>query len=343
MRCCARRCCWRASRFRRATRRARRRCCRRCWRRTRNHDRARALLATFDSAARRGGGAGRAPPTPPPVAARDSAGGRRAARAATPPSGAAASGGAQKPATKPEEGNDYGKLIAQGDRLSENGHAKEARKLYDQRARAQARRPRGDHGPRLLRSRRREVLVGGRSLQARARHVAELRRRDHRPGRGVQAARRSPRGAQLVSRSTSSRSRAGPRRRWPRTTFAISSRRWCRRPRRRQADEPPARADERRQRRRAEEERRARRRPTTTSRCSCRVRRPATSPRRNPKERRDEWLQEAVTRGRGVLRQGRGDPPARPGDRARAQDEAGGARARSRSSTSCTAPRTASS
>ncbi len=91
-----------------------------------NHDRARALLATFDAETT-------APPTPPtpPVA--------NPSPPPTPPSGktevAAAAqfqrrqGGDEQDA---DEGpNDYGKLIAQGDRLSENGHAKEARKLYD--------------------------------------------------------------------------------------------------------------------------------------------------------------------------------------------------------------------
>jgi tetratricopeptide (TPR) repeat protein len=79
-----------------------------------NHDRARALFATVDSGATP---AAPSAPGPPPVAA------------ANPP--AAPSGVAEKPADKPEEGNDYGKLVAQADRLSENGHAKEARKLYD--------------------------------------------------------------------------------------------------------------------------------------------------------------------------------------------------------------------
>ncbi|HEX9105155.1 MAG TPA: tetratricopeptide repeat protein, partial [Polyangia bacterium] len=57
---------------------------------------------------------------------------------ATPaPSGAAVapSGGAAKPsgaaARAEEPTGDYGRLIAQADRLSENGRAKEARKLYD--------------------------------------------------------------------------------------------------------------------------------------------------------------------------------------------------------------------
>jgi tetratricopeptide (TPR) repeat protein len=80
-----------------------------------NHDRARALLATFESDTTPTPPV--ATPTPPPVATRTPT---------TPPSG--------KPAVAvaaPEESNDYGKLIAQGDRLSENGHAKEARKLYD--------------------------------------------------------------------------------------------------------------------------------------------------------------------------------------------------------------------
>ena len=94
-----------------------------------NHDRARALLASFDSETTPPVAA--ANPTPPPTGA---------AATPTPPtlpaSGASAtpaSGAAQKPAAKEDEGggSDYNKLIAQGDRLSENGHAKEARKLYD--------------------------------------------------------------------------------------------------------------------------------------------------------------------------------------------------------------------
>jgi predicted Zn finger-like uncharacterized protein len=85
-----------------------------------NHDRARALLATFDSDT--------TAPTPPTG---------QTVAAPTPPAPTAPTGVAQAPASgstaKPpiEESNDYGKLIAQGDRLSENGHAKEARKLYD--------------------------------------------------------------------------------------------------------------------------------------------------------------------------------------------------------------------
>lgn len=80
-----------------------------------NHDRAKELLATVD------GEAG----TPPPVAATASGATVAQSGAAQKPSGAAA-----KPAAA-EESNDYNKLIAQADRMSENGHAKEARKLYD--------------------------------------------------------------------------------------------------------------------------------------------------------------------------------------------------------------------
>ena len=84
-----------------------------------NHDRARALLATFDADTAPAPIPATTPKTtatPPPVAA-------------NPPSGKPVT--PEKPPEKLEESNDYGKLIAQGDRLSENGHAKEARKLYD--------------------------------------------------------------------------------------------------------------------------------------------------------------------------------------------------------------------
>ena len=91
-----------------------------------NHDRARALLASVDG---EGGaaasGAARKPATATAAAAAPSA----AAASAAPASGAAA-----KPASaaaKLEESNDYGKIIAEADRMSENGRAKEARKLYD--------------------------------------------------------------------------------------------------------------------------------------------------------------------------------------------------------------------
>jgi len=93
-----------------------------------NHDRARALLATFDADTAPAPVAAQTP-TPPPTPAAATA---PSGKPATPPSGAAASGVAQSgAASKAEESNDYGKLIAQGDHLSENGHAKEARKLYD--------------------------------------------------------------------------------------------------------------------------------------------------------------------------------------------------------------------
>ena len=83
-----------------------------------NHDRARSLLATIDSdAAGSPGVAGGKPPV-------------AVAPTATAPSGVAASGAAQKPG-KPEEAADYGTLIHEADHLSENGRAKEARKLYD--------------------------------------------------------------------------------------------------------------------------------------------------------------------------------------------------------------------
>jgi tetratricopeptide (TPR) repeat protein len=89
-----------------------------------NHDRARALLATFDDSG--------APPATPPVA-----GTPPLSPPPVAPSGAAASGVAQKPDKLDDKtdavmaSGDYGKLISQADHLSENGHAKEARKLYD--------------------------------------------------------------------------------------------------------------------------------------------------------------------------------------------------------------------
>ena len=77
-------------------------------------------------------------PAPTGVAAAPSgaAGGRRrpAAVGRAAPSGvtvAAAASGARPSPTRAKQSNDYGKLISEGDRLSENGHAKEARKLYD--------------------------------------------------------------------------------------------------------------------------------------------------------------------------------------------------------------------
>jgi len=90
-----------------------------------NHDRARALLATFEAdtngpAPTASGATATSPvaaagkPTPAPTAP------------ATAPTGAAA-----KPSGEESGGGDYNKIIAQADRLSENGHAKEARKLYD--------------------------------------------------------------------------------------------------------------------------------------------------------------------------------------------------------------------
>jgi predicted Zn finger-like uncharacterized protein len=94
-----------------------------------NHDRARAMMATIE-----GSDAGAMPtalgPQPAPAS------GAAATPAPTPtPSGttvaAAASGGTQKPESSGSGPADYGKLIAQADRLSENGRAKEARKLYE--------------------------------------------------------------------------------------------------------------------------------------------------------------------------------------------------------------------
>ncbi len=91
------------------------------------HDRARALLATFDSDSVPAAPSGAT--VQPPVAAATPSG---ATAKPTAPSGASASGAAAKAdKTGDEAGGDYGKLVAQADRLSENGRAKEARKLYD--------------------------------------------------------------------------------------------------------------------------------------------------------------------------------------------------------------------
>jgi len=94
-----------------------------------NHDRAKELLATIDGAA---GATPGAPQPAAPVAAAAPSGATHAAPAAA----AAASGAAQKPsgaaAKAEEQPRDYNKIIAQADRMSENGHAKEARKLYDE-------------------------------------------------------------------------------------------------------------------------------------------------------------------------------------------------------------------
>ncbi|MDB4971505.1 MAG: Proline-rich protein [Myxococcales bacterium] len=99
------------------------------------HDRARALLATLESdTATPPSGA----PVGPTVAANPSG------QPATPPTGTAPAAtqpsGASDKAGSDEAAGDYKKLVAQADRLSENGHAKEARKLYD---RALAQRPNG--------------------------------------------------------------------------------------------------------------------------------------------------------------------------------------------------------
>ncbi|HEX6837081.1 MAG TPA: tetratricopeptide repeat protein [Polyangia bacterium] len=95
-----------------------------------NHDRAKELIATLggEPATPAPNGPQPAPNAPPtaPVAA--------AAPSGTTPAAAGTSGAAQKPsgaAAKGEEANDYNRLITLADRLSENGHAKEARKLYD--------------------------------------------------------------------------------------------------------------------------------------------------------------------------------------------------------------------
>jgi tetratricopeptide (TPR) repeat protein len=89
------------------------------------HDRARALLASFDSDTPPPPPSGTTVAPPPPVAAGTPSG-------ATPtPSGATTKPATLEKGAGEEAGGDYGKLVAQADRLSENGRAKEARKLYD--------------------------------------------------------------------------------------------------------------------------------------------------------------------------------------------------------------------
>jgi predicted Zn finger-like uncharacterized protein len=106
------------------------------------HDRAKAMLASLDGEGAPVAAAATPTPPLPPAAATLPSG-----AVATAPSGAvgAPSGAIVPPgaATAPaattgakgdsggEAGSGYDKLVAQGDRLSENGHAREARKLYE--------------------------------------------------------------------------------------------------------------------------------------------------------------------------------------------------------------------
>ena len=113
-----------------------------------NHDRARALLATVDgeggAATATAAGGTMAKPAAPVAAAKPAAAPSGATVAAANGAAVPVAGGAAAKAaggaSKLEESNDYDKIIAQADRMSENGHAKEARKLYD---RALALRPNG--------------------------------------------------------------------------------------------------------------------------------------------------------------------------------------------------------
>jgi predicted Zn finger-like uncharacterized protein len=90
------------------------------------HDRARALMATFDTAA---------PAAPPaavaavPAAAPAPAAGAPAE--AAPPAAAATAAPSPTSAPAPAGGEDYARSVAQADRLLENGHAQPARKLYE--------------------------------------------------------------------------------------------------------------------------------------------------------------------------------------------------------------------
>jgi len=98
------------------------------------HDRARALLATLDATPEGPSGEAQAPTVAPSGApAAVAASGQ--AQASAPPAGPSGQP-AVPPSGKPDKGavdesSDYKKLVAQADRLSENGRAKEARKLYE--------------------------------------------------------------------------------------------------------------------------------------------------------------------------------------------------------------------
>jgi predicted Zn finger-like uncharacterized protein len=103
------------------------------------HDRAKAMLAALDGdTAQLAAAAATAAPTPPATPQPSGAAVAPAPAAAVAPSGAtvapsaATASGAKGDAGGPEGGGGgYDKLVAQGDRLSENGHAREARKLYE--------------------------------------------------------------------------------------------------------------------------------------------------------------------------------------------------------------------
>jgi tetratricopeptide (TPR) repeat protein len=92
------------------------------------HDRAKAMLAALD-----GNEPVVAVATPPAAPAAPAA--PASGTTAPAPSGASVSPTANAAAGKADSGGDsgggYDKLVAQGDRLSENGHAREARKLYE--------------------------------------------------------------------------------------------------------------------------------------------------------------------------------------------------------------------
>jgi tetratricopeptide (TPR) repeat protein len=99
------------------------------------HERARTLLASLEAAA--------PPPSPPPLVAVAPTGPIAPPPAAVAPTGATGATG-KKPAVadddEPVVGGDYNKLVAQADRLSENGRPDQARKLYE---RALGANPRG--------------------------------------------------------------------------------------------------------------------------------------------------------------------------------------------------------
>ena len=331
MRCCARRCCWRASRCRRATRRAPRRCCRRCWRRTRNHDRARALLATFDSGA---------------ATARSGADGARSRRRSPRRSDAAADAERRgRDAAERWRGErrraEAGGQARRGQRLRQAHRASRSpeRERPRQRGAQALRSARSRSSPNGL-----EAIMGlgycdldGEKFSSAVDHFkralamspsygdamiglaeAYKLRGDRREALNwyrqyLVAQPSGPEGddgEEQHSRSRAARWCAPPETPQGRRAAAPS----------RKSEEPSSR-DDSREDRRAEE---GRRRQAGAAAASADQRRAAAVS--NQRSGTDEWLQEAVTRGRRVLRQGRGDAPAQPGDRARAQDEARGSR-----------------
>lgn len=102
------------------------------------HDRARALLATIEAEEKMVMGPQAAPTTT--AAAPSGVAATAAAPTPTPTKTPTAEAGAGATAATGDKTEDYSRLVTLADRLSENGHAKEARKLYE---RALQQRPNG--------------------------------------------------------------------------------------------------------------------------------------------------------------------------------------------------------